>query len=67
MSRKDYIVLARILNEAKYEGRGKLGGQPFVQLVEWIEGEVADYLAQDNPNLDRSRFTEACRGERIPA
>lgn len=57
MTRKDYVMLARVIasHRAAYdEGETQLIGAD--SLVE----RIADALAADNPRFDRARFLKAC-------
>jgi hypothetical protein len=71
MTRKNYEAIAHILKTAK---NSPIIKQPFmtassdsyeaVALI-WlwsIEEELANYMEDDNPNFQRTRFMEACRG-----
>lgn len=55
MTRKDYIAIARALNNAKPEG-------PLAAFRQHTQdcNAVADALQRDNERFDRDRFLTAC-------
>ena len=63
MTRKDYITIARAIDEARglasYEefvSQAPLGADATIDLV---AAAIADALAADNPRFDRERFIAA--------
>lgn len=55
MTKKDYIVLARIIAQAG-------AAHPTLQRAQ-IATDLADHLAPDNAQFDRARFLKACEIE----
>jgi hypothetical protein len=51
MTRKDYILIAKTINDAYYLDQNK-------KLT--IARDFADELSFDNPRFDRARFLTAC-------
>lgn len=59
MTRKDYIILARVLKKSKPDFHPQLRGA----LIDgWarICKEISAALDVDNPRFDRARFLQAC-------
>jgi hypothetical protein len=50
MTKKDYIILAKVIYQAKIQE---------LSIAELAEN-MADELKQDNPNFNRNRFLEIC-------
>lgn len=53
MSRKDYILIASILNQVRYE-RDRSTIDRAIDLF-------CDALVKDNPNFNRNKFINACK------
>jgi hypothetical protein len=55
MTRKDYVVVAEILN----------GNRLFIHPATFAElvNEFGDYFASDNERFDYARFENACNGK----
>ena len=62
MARKDYEAIARILKAAEALPPGSTLW-PMAQAITYIVEELANYMEYDNPNFQRTRFLEACKGE----
>jgi hypothetical protein len=65
MTKKDYILLAKIMNdnrpEYKWEDIGE-GMNPAYTTWESIRNDMLDELSYDNALFDRRRFIAACEG-----
>jgi hypothetical protein len=59
MTRKDYQLIAGIINNANYTAR-KFKDTSGEGMLEHIANELSDELAKDNPRFDRARFLTAC-------
>lgn len=57
MTKKDFILIARVLSESK-ENRNRLVETP--QVFDRVAQRMADALADTNPLFDRGRFLTAC-------
>ena len=55
MTRKDYVVVAEILNGNRYF----INEMVFEEMVK----EFGDYFASDNERFDYARFEKACNGK----
>jgi len=55
MTRKDYVVVAEILNGNRYF----INEMVFEEMVK----EFGDYFASDNENFNYARFEKACNGK----
>jgi hypothetical protein len=54
MTRKDYIKIARVINDNASISDGK-------RIIRWaFIRELCDVLEEDNPNFNSIRFKEAC-------
>jgi len=54
MTRKDYIKIARVINDNTEEMLGE-------RIIRWaFIRELCDVLKEDNPNFNSIRFKEAC-------
>lgn len=54
MTKKDFIAIAAIINEAQAKGYS----------VEWIARELATVCAGKNPAFNRAKFLAACGTEK---
>ena len=62
MTRKDYILIADLLNcfqQMESDGCWETGDGELSRHA-WLVREFSDFLAKDNPRFDRTRFREAC-------
>lgn len=59
MTRKDYILIAKALADARFQ----LDDQDQVIGVDWAAIYIADTLECDNSHFDRERFLKAAKGE----
>jgi hypothetical protein len=59
MTKKDYILLARALKDARTHADVE-GGDMRTPTVDETSGFIADALQRDNPRFDRDRFLTAC-------
>lgn len=53
MTRKDYILLAKVLSNSQGLTRGGV--------IDTVAERLADELIKDNPNFDRDKFLKACK------
>lgn len=61
MTKKDYIMLAQIINNNSYYYDGGDNGVPRRDIrKENFVLELAAYLKNDNPRFDEKKFIEAC-------
>lgn len=58
MTRKDYILIAEALKEARAEALALRAGAGVGVTIAAVR--LADALARDNPRFDRERFLKAC-------
>ena len=59
LTRKDYEAIAQVISGNRCEiVDSEQDPQGFA--LHGVAGELADYMASDNPNFDRSRFLKAC-------
>jgi hypothetical protein len=54
MTRKDYVMLAECINDARLANPETRGA------VADVANRIARELARDNPRFDRERFDRAC-------
>lgn len=54
MTKKDYIVIATAIREARARGDGRCD-----YAIDVVANRIADKLQADNPRFDRKRFLEA--------
>ena len=59
MTRKDYVLMAKMLHEVR-QMRHSFNSDD--ELFECIAHRIADVFQQDNLRFNRSRFIQACRG-----
>jgi hypothetical protein len=59
MTRKDYVLIAGILNNSNDAARKFQDTQGELMLTH-VAIELADALQGDNPRFDRARFLDAC-------
>lgn len=59
MTKKDYILIADALREAR-DGTVFWSGAPD-EVINLVANRIADKLQADNPRFDRKRFLEATR------
>lgn len=57
MTRKDYKAIADILNDQQADFNEGDDGNLLLKIV---AHRLSSYMAQDNPNFNRSKFLEAC-------
>jgi hypothetical protein len=57
MTRKDYKAIADVLNEQQKDFSEHDDGR---MLLAIIASRLSQYMAQDNPRFDRSKFLTAC-------
>lgn len=53
MSRKTYVTVAEILNDARHAGSSETATEEIAESLAWM-------FAQDNPRFDHDRFMNAC-------
>ena len=56
MTKKDYVAISRIIKQAKIE-------HPSIEsydAIKQIQNQIAEHLAEDNPNFDYDMFYAAC-------
>jgi hypothetical protein len=58
MTRRDYVLLARVMAEASFETENPLIDAECMRVH--IAQAMAKELARQNGNFDRGRFLEAC-------
>ena len=59
MTRKDYKLIAEVLNRAIKNWEGFDQERP-EEVVSMIAKTLSSQLIQDNPRFDRTKFLEAC-------
>ena len=62
MTRKDYVLIAAALTQAKLDILGKEPPEAHSDLLDgrdYAVEHIADALARDNPRFDRERFLKA--------
>lgn len=59
MTRKDYVLIAKVINGAHPIGSGPTH-KPRCETLRNVAEQMAVQLRQDNPNFDRARFIAAC-------
>ena len=61
MTRKDYIAIAKVINDAQHTPGALMPHDVEVadEMRAFIAHGLADYMEQDNPNFNRSKFIEA--------
>jgi hypothetical protein len=57
MTKKDYILISKAINEA---GIMTAGGDS-ASVIRAVVDNIADVLAKQNPRFDRERFVRACQ------
>ncbi len=60
VSKKDFIVVAEIIKEAKEKCRGDT---PVEYILNFIEMQLTNYFEAENSMFDRDRFIKACELE----
>jgi hypothetical protein len=60
MTRKDYVAIARILNNYLLEYNMESRPSFVAEFDDSLVSPFIDLLALDNPNFDKERFWEAC-------
>lgn len=61
MTKKDYIAIAHIIQDAKQDEHDSIEEEQAAELTRTgIAHEMADLCARDNPRFDRDRFLKAC-------
>lgn len=60
MTRKDYILIADALREARMHNLRDAAPGSGAYWLRVAASEVARALAEDNPRFDRERFLKAC-------
>lgn len=62
MTKKDYIAIARMISMRVADFTP--GDMPITEAynhgVKLVTKDLAEYMAQDNPDFDRTKFLEAC-------
>lgn len=69
MTRKDYILIAEAINQARATANAALPARQRACMLQGINlttNELADRLYADNPRFDRGRFYAACN-DQVPA
>ena len=59
MTKKDYILLARVLKQARQALEGRLMADETIAVIAY---DLCYALKQDNPRFDKERFLEAALG-----
>ena len=66
MTRKDYILIANALRDARAKIRQCEPEESLADLCDGVSyaiDYITDALARDNPRFDRAKFLEACGAE----
>lgn len=63
MTRKDYILIARVFRQAQEDNYGDSSANAG---IEYASDLLADALAKENPRFDRDKFIKACVGVTTP-
>ena len=61
MTRKDYVAIAKVISSVPSD----TPDEDAIRAA--IAHGLADYMEQDNPNFNRSKFIEACSEVEVPA
>jgi len=61
MTRKDYVAIAKVISSVPSD----TPDEDAIRAA--IAHELADYMEQDNPNFNRSKFIEACSEVEVQA
>ena len=60
MTRKDYVKFSELIRRAKLR---ETLPEEFPPVMEFIEAEISNIFAEDNPRFDAERFARACEYE----
>ena len=63
MTRKDYVAIAKAINDAMAHERRICPQDALAQsehICRALAGNIANTVARDNPRFDRERFLKAC-------
>ena len=62
MTKKDYILIAKVLNAVR-DSYGKNWSPNLFRALDDVENKFSAVLKQENPKFDVDKFTQACRKE----